>query len=232
MRLELQRTGSILARGTNLSRIGKGVAGGIHAATGSDDCRDELAEAILKRAQELSNAAAESASEKAAGGTSAAQGISTAAMESLSAAESAAAQQEAAGQRSEAAAIYEAAVAGNRNPAEMIRQAPKVPYGYLAEDGIITYNGVTFVCDERTNSICLGDMSDEKQVITVALADGGQLKVNRNELDTLSKAVGMFSPEDLNRIMRAVALDTKLQSMQKELDDMKNSIGTQKEPGA
>ena len=206
MRLELQRTGSILTSGTNLSRIGSGrsVAGGIHAAADSENDRDGLAEAILKKAQELSDVAEEDASEPA----------------------------EAAGQRSEAAAIYEAAVAGNRNPAEMIRQAPKVPYGYLAEDGVITYNGVTFVCDERTNSICLGDMSDEKQVITVALADGGHLKVNRNELDTLSKAVGMFSPEDLNRIMRAVALDTKLQSMQKEIDDMKNSIGTQKEPGA
>lgn len=194
--MELQRAGSALTRGAELSRIGRCGANGM----------DGMAEAILKRAQELSAAAA--------------------------AEEAAAKQPEAAGQRSGAVAIYEAAVAGNRNPAEMIRQAPKVPYGHLAENGIITYNGVTFVCDEKTNSICLGDMTDEKQVITVSLSGGGQLKVNRNELDTLSGAAGMFSPEDLNRIMRAVTLDTKLQSMQKELDDMKNSIGTQKEPGA
>ena len=58
--------------------------------------------------------------------------------------------------RSEAEKIYEAAKAGKENPYGNIRQASKVPYGYLAKDGIIEYNGVIFVCDEETNSICLG----------------------------------------------------------------------------
>ena len=35
----------------------------------------------------------------------------------------------------------------------------------------------------------------------------------------------MFSPEDVKRIMQAIAQDTKVQQMQKELDDEKNSIG-------
>ena len=45
MRLELQRTGSILTSGTNLSRIGSGrsVAGGVHAAADSENDRDGLA---------------------------------------------------------------------------------------------------------------------------------------------------------------------------------------------
>ena len=36
----------------------------------------------------------------------------------------------------------------------------------------------------------------------------------------------MFSPEDLNLIMRAIAQDTKIQSVKKEIDDMENSIGS------
>ena len=129
-------------------------------------------------------------------------------------------------QRSEASKIYEAAVAGKENPINSLRSASKVPYGYLAKDGVITYNGVTFVCDERTNSICLGNMEDKSQVITVTLSGGGHLKVNRSNIGDLAKAAGMFSPEDLNLIMRAIAQDTKIQSVEKEIDDMENGIGS------
>lgn len=128
--------------------------------------------------------------------------------------------------RSQAVKIYEAAAAGKANPMESMRQLPKVPYGHLAKDGVIEYNGVLFVCDEKTNSICLGDMEDKSQVITVTLSGGGHLKVNRKNIGDLAKAVGMFSPEDLNLIMRAIAQDTKIQSVKKEIDDMENSIGS------
>ena len=90
----------------------------------------------------------------------------------------------------------------------------------LAQDGVITYNGVTFVCDERTNSICLGDMSDKSKVLNIALSGGGCLKVNRDNIGDLSACVGMFSPEDLNLIMRAIAQDTKAQEMLLEKEDM------------
>lgn len=130
------------------------------------------------------------------------------------------------GDRSEALKIYEAVKAGKGNPSDNIRQPSKVPYGYLAKDGIIEYNGVCFVCDEKTNSICLGDVdSDPKKVINVPLSGGGHLKVNRDNLGDLAKAAGMFSPEDLNRIMRAIAQDTKVQSMKQEIDDMEGHIG-------
>ena len=33
---------------------------------------------------------------------------------------------------------------------------PDCPYSALAQDGVIQYNGVTFICDSDTNSICLG----------------------------------------------------------------------------
>ena len=35
----------------------------------------------------------------------------------------------------------------------------------------------------------------------------------------------MFSPEDVNRILRAIHLDTKLQSVQKEMEDLEDSVG-------
>lgn len=125
--------------------------------------------------------------------------------------------------RSEAEKIYQAAAAGKSSID--IRQATKVPYGYLAKDGVITYNGVTFVCDERTNSICLGDMTDKKNVLNIPLSGGGHLKVHRDNLGDLSKAISMFSPEDVNRILRAIHQDTKIQSMQQELEEMENSVG-------
>lgn len=130
-------------------------------------------------------------------------------------------------ERTEAGKIYQAAVAGKPNPLENLREAPKVPYGHLAKDGVITYNGVCFVCDEKTNSICLGDMTDKKNVLNIPLSGGGHLKVNRNSLGLLSKAVGMFSPEDLNLIMRAIAQDTKVMSVQKEIEDADAQIGNQ-----
>lgn len=130
-------------------------------------------------------------------------------------------------ERAEAEKIYQAAVSGKPNPVENLREVSKVPYGYLAKDGVIEYNGVCFVCDEKTNSICLGDMTDTKNVITVTLSGGGHLMVNRNSLGLLSKAAGMFSPKDLNLIMRAIAQDTKVQSVQKEIEDADAEIGNQ-----
>lgn len=127
--------------------------------------------------------------------------------------------------RSEAEKIYQAVKAGKRNPIESLREMPKVPYGHLAKDGVIIYNGVCFVCDEESNSICLGDMTDKKNVLNIPLSGGGHLKVNRNSIGLLSKAAGMFLPEDLNLIMRAISQDTKLQAMQKEIEDEEASVG-------
>ena len=127
--------------------------------------------------------------------------------------------------RSEAAKVYEMACNGGKNPLSAIRTAPKVPYGYMAKDGVISYNGVEFICDEKTNSICLGDMTDQKQVINIPLSGGGHLKVNRANIGQLSKAIGMFSPEDVNLILRAIHLDAKLQSVQNEVEDLEAGVG-------
>lgn len=105
----------------------------------------------------------------------------------------------------------------------------KAPYSYLAKDGIIDYNGVIFVCDYEHNTLCLGDVSNPKNVIYVGLADGGTLQVNRDNIGDLSKAIGMFSPEDVNRILRAISKDAQCQSNLQEIDEMKNRIGEAEE---
>lgn len=99
-------------------------------------------------------------------------------------------------------------------------EKPKTcPYDYLAKDGLIEYNGVTFVCDYKTNSICLGDMSNEKDVRNISLPSGGNLKVNVNNFGDLAKAAGMFSPADLNAIMRAIAQYNHCTSKLNELEE-------------
>lgn len=105
----------------------------------------------------------------------------------------------------------------------------KAPYSYLAKDGIIEYNGVLFVCDYEHNALCLGDVSNPKNVIYVALENGGTLQVNRDNIGDLSKAIGMFSPEDVNRILRAISKDAQCKRNLLEIDEAKNSIGEAEE---
>lgn len=100
-----------------------------------------------------------------------------------------------------------------------------VPYGYLAKDGVINYNGVIFVCDKEHKAIHLGDTSDMKKCIRIPLSKGGSLIVNRDNLGDLSKAIGMFSPEDVNLILRAIAEDAKVQQMKHQIDEDKSGIG-------
>ena len=88
-------------------------------------------------------------------------------------------------EKAEAKRIYEAVSAGKKPTLEISHKNSNVPYGELAQDGVITYNGVTFVCDERTNSICLGDMSDKSKVLNIALSGGGCLKVHRANIGDL-----------------------------------------------
>ena len=101
---------------------------------------------------------------------------------------------------------------------------PAFPYEHLAKNGVISYHGVEFVCDAQKNAICLGDMSDQKNVLTIPL-EGGSLMVNRDSLGTLADVISMFSPEDINRIMRAIADDNKVQEAQEEIEEDTNSIG-------
>ena len=83
----------------------------------------------------------------------------------------------------------------------------KAPYQHLAQNGTITYKGVTFVCDTDRNRITLGDVTDRSKCLNISLKGGGCLMVNRDNLSDLSQAITMFCPEDINRIMTAIAED-------------------------
>ena len=96
------------------------------------------------------------------------------------------------------------------------------PYSYLAdESGIIEYKGVVFVCDNENKQLCLGDMSNPDNVLNIPLSKGGTLRVNRDNLGELASAISMFSAEDINLIMRAIAQDNKAQEMLNEIEDEK-----------
>lgn len=98
------------------------------------------------------------------------------------------------------------------------------PYGSLAEGGIIEYNGVIFVGDAKTNTISLGDVSNPNKVLNISLPSGGNLKVNVDNLGDLSNAAGMFSPEDLNAILRAIEQYKHCTKKLGEIDEMKDEL--------
>ena len=47
----------------------------------------------------------------------------------------------------------------------------KAPYQHLAQNGTITYKGVTFVCDTDRNRITLGDVTDRSKCLNISLKD-------------------------------------------------------------
>lgn len=65
-------------------------------------------------------------------------------------------------------------------------------------------------------------MSDPSKVITIPLLGGGTLKVNRDNISELGRAIGMFSPEDIGNILRAIAQDRKAQETKMEIEDNKD----------
>ena len=98
----------------------------------------------------------------------------------------------------------------------------KCPYSYLAKDGIVEYNGVILTCDYKENALCLGDMTDPKKVLRISLPSGGSLKVNVVSFGSLQKAASMFSPEDLNAILRAVHEYNHCAKKLNEIEDDEN----------
>lgn len=102
----------------------------------------------------------------------------------------------------------------------LLGEGRRAPYSLMAnEQGIIEYKGVEFYCDYEHNRLCLGDVSDLRKCISIGLEKGGCLVFNRENIDELVKAIDMFSPEDINRIMRAIAQDAKLKQTQVQIED-------------
>lgn len=116
-------------------------------------------------------------------------------------------------------------IKGSRLRDHLSGEDRKAPYYHLSDNGIINYNGVTFVCDTEHNQLHLGDTSNPKNCLTISLSGGGSLVVNRDNIDQLAKAISMFSPEDVNLIMRALHTDAKAQQMLEEIEDEECSVG-------
>lgn len=115
-------------------------------------------------------------------------------------------------------------------PSAVPKKGEGGPYSYLAdENGVIEYNGVTFIIDKEKNWLCLGNVSNLNEVIRIPLSEGGCLMVNRDCIGALGRAIGMFSPEDINRILRALKMDAKIQEMKKEIEEMEDGIGKSNE---
>ncbi len=94
------------------------------------------------------------------------------------------------------------------------------PYAILADkDGMITYNGTVFQCDFEKNGLYLGDVSNPDRCLNIPLEKGGCLVVNRDNIDGLINAIGMFSPGDVKRIMQAIAEDAKLRQVELQIED-------------
>ena len=51
--------------------------------------------------------------------------------------------------------------------------------------------------------------------------------VNRNNFSELQHAITMFTPEDRNRILRAIADDQKIQKELLEIEEMGSDIGAE-----
>lgn len=114
---------------------------------------------------------------------------------------------------------------------KLLYKGNRAPYSLLADEGgVVKYNGVEFRCDYENNRICLGDVSNPKNCITVSLERGGCLVFNRENIDDLVKAISMFSPEDINRIMRAIAQDAKLKQIKMQIEDETSGIEVLEKP--
>ncbi len=121
--------------------------------------------------------------------------------------------------------IYQKETGTSMNPLldQIIKNTTNTfPYSHMAdENNVIHYKGATFVGDSETNSLCLGDMSEEDNILSIPLSDGGTLKVNRDNISQLAKAIDMFAPKDINRIMKAISTDAKVQQKENEIEAMK-----------
>lgn len=108
---------------------------------------------------------------------------------------------------------------------KQIKGEKHAPYDYLATDGCINYNGVTFICDTEKNQLCLGDVSNPHNCLIVSLENGGTLMVNHDQIGDLGRAITMFTTEDQKRIMYAVSMYKKAKELEEQIEDDTAGIG-------
>lgn len=102
----------------------------------------------------------------------------------------------------------------------------KAPYGFLTgngKEGEIVYNGVLFETSASEQTISLIGSGGGGELM-IWLPSGGTLKVCRDDIGSLARAMGMFSPEDQGAIMRAIATDGKLKKDEMEREEEESGI--------
>lgn len=108
------------------------------------------------------------------------------------------------------------------NVIDISRQSP---YGAMANaNGIINYNGVTYVYNSTDKYLDLGDMTDQDQVLRIPLSTGDTLRVNRDNIDQVAKSISMFTPADQKRIMDAIYTDAKCRGKKLEAEEFKKKV--------
>lgn len=85
--------------------------------------------------------------------------------------------------------------------------------------GMINYRGTIFTCDYKTNALKLGDCSNLKNCIRIALSGGGSLVVNKNNIDELMNAISMFSSEDMACILQVLQKERMAQRTLNEIEE-------------
>jgi hypothetical protein len=107
----------------------------------------------------------------------------------------------------------------------VISMSMQSPYGAMADDlGLISYNGVTYQYSSSDRYLCLGDMNEEDNILTIPLSSGDTLRINRNSIDDLAKSISMFPPKDQKRIMEAIHTDAKCRSKRNEMEEFENKV--------
>lgn len=100
-------------------------------------------------------------------------------------------------------------------------------YFSMAENGVISYKSAMFVCDYERNELQLGDCSNRSKCLTIPLTNGGNLVVNRDNIEELKDAITMFSPEDQLLIMKAIMMDKRAQEVLREIEEESFAIGAE-----
>lgn len=85
--------------------------------------------------------------------------------------------------------------------------------------GDITFRGVNlqFISDKKM--MCLGDMNHGDVINAGVMSNGYCFYFNRGNIGELSKIIDLFSPEDVNKIMAAIATDEHIDKIKNEMEE-------------
>jgi len=90
-------------------------------------------------------------------------------------------------------------------------------------DKVVFHNGVCVQITKDAvmgNSITIGGSNNPKWIHVSTSV--GTVNIDLNDLDSLAKCVDMFSPEDLNAILREITKAKQAQDTMREIDDLES----------